>query len=357
MSTQYVTLKQSEPDFLKYLWGLNENGKLALPVKTYNVGTPEECVTFEVREKSRIEKPQWFFYFAALIKLRSFILILLPLFYVLTKNQIQMQDNDPVAIILATVAMLLLFAGLNIRNDLNDHLSGYDRVNLDASVKPIRMGWVTARQLSRWSLVLVGLAAIVAAPVVILHWQLLYVLGISLLLFVLGRFAKRNSYKHQHFGEVVLFMLAGPALVAGYQISSGAPLDTEVLSFGALWGFAVLFLVQVNNFAHIMTSSQSGIKNTMTKLGFDLSQKFLMTEWLAAIVLFTVFHVFFGHWVWAVVGSLILMLLSFPLLRQLNNIKSPMGSSLQSIRKQANVSFLALVALFAAENLVRLWLA
>jgi 1,4-dihydroxy-2-naphthoate octaprenyltransferase len=356
MPTQYVTLKQSEPDFSKYLWGLNEGDKRAVPVRTYNVGTPEECVTFEIKNRDEILRPGFFVFFAAVVKVRSFILILLPLFYVLVKTQMQGTLSDPFGGVLAALACVFLFAGLNIRNDMNDHISGYDRVNLDAALKPIRQGWVTAQQLSKWSLILIGVAGVLAVPVVLMHLELLKVLGLSLFMFFAGRFAKRNSYKHQHFGEIVLFMLAGPALVSGYQISLGAGLDTEALAFGVLWGSAVLFLVQVNNFSHIMTSSQSGITNTMTKLGFDISQKFLMLEWVGMIVAWLLFQAFFGHRILGVPGTVVLVLCSVPLFRALLNIKSPMGSSLQTIRKKAHVAFLALSIDLVAENLVRLWL-
>ena len=356
MPTQYVTLKQSEPDFSRFLWGLNESDKRAVPVRTYNVGTPEECVTFELKNISEISRPGVFVFVASLIKLRSFILILLPLFFVLVKTQVQGTFNDPLGGALAALACVFLFAGLNIRNDMNDHISGYDRVNLDAALKPIRRGWVTAKQLSKYSLISIGVAGVLAVPVVLLHLELLKVLGLSLVMFFAGRFAKRNSYKHQHFGEIVLFMLAGPALVSGYQLSLGAGLDTEALAFGVLWGSAVLFLVQVNNFSHIMTSSQSGITNTMTKLGFDISQKFLLLEWAGMIVAWLLFQGFFGHHVLSAPGTIVLVLCSVPLFQALLNIRSPMGSSLQTIRKKAHIAFLALSIDLVAENLVRLWL-
>lgn len=355
MSAQYVTLKQSEPEFSRYLWGLKEAGKRAVPVRTYNVGTPEECVTFEIKNLNDIARPGFFRFVASVIKVRSFILILLPLFFVLTKAQIDGTFTDPLGALLATVACVLLFAGLNIRNDMNDHISGYDRVNLDAALKPIRQGWVTAKQLSVASLWLIGISGGLAVPVVLLHPELLKVLVLSLIMFFAGRFAKRNSYKHQHFGEIVLFMLAGPALVSGFQLSLGAGPDTESLSFGVLWGSAVLFLVQVNNFSHIMTSSQSGIKNTMTKLGFDISQKFLMLEWAGLIMAWLLFQGFFGHRLLGVPGTVVLVVCSVPLFRALLNIKSPMGSSLQTIRKKAHIAFLAMCIDLVAENLVRLW--
>lgn len=355
MPTQYVTIKHNQPEFADYLWGRKEQGVRAIPIKTYNLGTPEESVTFEMRPYSELQKPNLFKLISSVIKLRSFILILFPLFYVVVKNVIQGSMRDPQALIFSVVAMFLLFAGLNIRNDVYDHISGFDRVNLDSSTKPIRMGWLTAYQASRWSLALIFLSGMVALPLCVIHPELLYDLGCALILFFIGKFSKNNSYKEQHLGELVLFLLVGPALVAGFQISLGAKVDAEILAFGFLWGYAVLYLVQVNNFSHIMTSSQSKIKNSMTKLGFDLSQKFLILGWLGFILGWLLFHIKYGTLVWLTLGTLLLVLGSLPLFIRILNIKSPMGSGLLQVRRLGYKVFLFMVFLFVSENLWYLW--
>ena len=356
MPSRYVTIKQDEPDFLNYLWGRNEKNNLrAIPVKTYNLGTAEELITFEIRDISEIEKPGLFVYISSLIKLKSFILILFPLFYVLSKNYLSNTFFDPIGIMLASVSSILLFAGMNIRNDVYDHISGFDRVNLDSNNKPIRLGWISPHRASRWSLILVSVSALLALPAALLHRELVGVVAAAAILFFMGRFSKNNSYKQQHLGEVVLILLIGPALASGYQVALGAGIDTEVLGFGALWGFAVFYLIQVNNFSHIMTSSQSGIKNTMTKLGFDLSQKFLILAWIFFIAVWFLFHSQYANPRFAALSTFLLLVFSLPLFMKIANIKSPMGSGLQIVRKVANKTFLLMVSLFLTENFLYLW--
>ncbi|AGH96322.1 UbiA family prenyltransferase [Pseudobdellovibrio exovorus] len=356
MATEYVTVKRSNnAEFLKYLWGRNSKDIRAVPVKTYNLGTPEESVTFELRKATEIQRPNLFKFIASLIKLRSFILILFPLFFVLTKNYVDDRLFDPISIVLASVGMLFLFSGLNIRNDIHDHISGFDRVNIDSSPKPLREGWITARQASWLSMALILVSAVVAFPAFVFQPELVRVLIVSSVLFFVGRFAKKNSYKHQHFGELILFLLAGPGLVSGYQVALGAGIDTEILCFGVLWGFAVLYLVQVNNFAHIMTSSQSKISNTITKLGFDLSQKFLLLMWGAFIVLWTAFHHYFGSRYWTIFGTMLLIFWSVPLFMKITDIKSPMGSGPRLVKRIAHQTFLAMVFIFFLQSLWVLW--
>ena len=363
MPALYITLKKAEAEFEDFLWGrssqkLTKNQR-ALPIKTYNLGTPEESVTFELKNVSDIKKPGIFVFLSSLVKLNSFILILLPLFYIFTKNYstglISNPQSNTLSITLAALAVIFLFAGLNIRNDVNDHISGFDRVNLDSKPKPIRMGWISAHKAARVSLILIFIASILAGPVVFFHPELIRVVVVLLVLFFIGRFAKKNSYKQQHLGELILFILVGPVLASGYQMALGAAIDIEVLSFGVLWGFAVSYLIQVNNFSHIMTSSQSGISNSMTKLGFDRAQKFLVWSWSMFLLTWIFFHYLYAEVFAAIIVTVLLILWSIPFLKKILNIKSPMGSGLQQIHREAQKTFLFMVSILVLENLTSLW--
>lgn len=355
MSTRYITLRQSDPRFSVYLWGRQTDALRAVPVKTYNLGTPEETVTFELKDRADIAPPGFFTFLAAFIKLRSFVLILFPLFYVLAKNYADQRFFDPLSMSFAAVAMLFMFAGLNIRNDINDHISGFDRVNMDSAPKPLRLGWISARRAALISNLCMAAAALLAFPVCLLQRELVRVLGVVLIFFFLGQFARNNSYKEQHFGEFILFLLMGPALVSGYQVALGAGIDTEVLCFGVLWGSVVLYLIQVNNFAHIMTSSQSGIRNTVTKLGFDLAQRFLLLFWGGVIVLWALFQYHFSGRYWTVLGTLLLVFWSIPLFLRISAIQSPIGSGPRMIRREARKAFLGLVFISLLQILWFLW--
>ncbi len=357
MPSQFVTVKKSQSEFPEYLWGRLESvaNRRAIPVKTYDLGTVDESVTFELKSISEIKKPGLFVFFAALIKLNSFILILFPLFYVLEKNYFSGGYMTSLGIFFAAISSVFLFAGLNIRNDVYDHISGFDRVNIDLNRKPIRMGWISAQAASRISVGLIVLAGALALPAVLLQPKLFWVIAAALILFFVGRFAKNNSYKQQHSGELILFLLIGPALSVGYQVATGSVVDSEVVGFGALWGFLVLYLIQVNNFSHIMTSSQSGIKNTMTKLGFDWAQKFLISAWLVFLFLNLLFHYYVSNMVCTVLNTVTLLAVSVPTLLKIADIKSPMGSGLQVIRKEVQRNFLVFVVLGLVEIFWFMW--
>jgi 1,4-dihydroxy-2-naphthoate octaprenyltransferase len=344
MATQFATLKKTDPSFVNYLWGQFSQSEIAIPIKSYNLGTPEESVTFEIKKNTDIERPIFLILLASLIKVRSFIILLFPILYVLLLN-FKSPTFDLLSFVFAMTSAVLLFAGLNVRNDVHDHVSGYDRVNIDSNTKPIRLGWITAKAASQISLVLIFIAGVLCVPTLFLNPEVVWVILFSLGLFLIGRFAKNNSYKNQHFGELVLFMLTGPCLVIGFQLASGAVIDLQVLLFGVLWGLAILFLIQLNNFSHIMTSSQNGIRNTVTKLGFDLAPKFLVFCWVVFLVVWVTHQMLFFNKPWGVVSSASLVMASAWFFVKILNIKSPMGSGLNKARKSGYYLFLSTVTL------------
>ncbi|MFZ3231281.1 MAG: UbiA family prenyltransferase [Pseudobdellovibrio sp.] len=351
MSSRFITVKKFENDFSKYLWGNTKTNVKALPVQSLNVGLDDEAITFELVPDGEITKPGFFLYWATLIKLKSYILFLFPLFYIAVKNYAGDRFNDSLSLTLASVAMCFIYAALNIRNDISDHISGFDRVNIPFSQKPILLGWVTAKKLAKISWVLFGIGALLAVPVLLLQPDEIKVLFATFALLLLGQFLKKNSYKEKKIGEIILFLLIGVGITSGFQVALGAGIDTESLALGIFWGAAVLFLVHVNNFSHLLTSAQAGIKNTMTNLGFDRAKNFLMIWWSLCLILWVVFHWFFGLIFWTWFASLILIISSSPLFIKLIKIRSPIGSGLVVIRKSAHRTFLIMVTIFFIENI------
>lgn len=348
--SRFVTVKKFDQDFSKYLWGKTEDDVRAIPVQSLNVGLDDEAVTFELKPIAQIRKPGFFQFWTTLIKLRSYILFLFPLFYIVAKNYADDKFYDPLALSFAVGAMFFIYAGLNIRNDIADHLSGFDRVNIPFSEKPILLGWITASKMSKisWALLLFGL--VLAIPVVLLQPQELKVLAPVIVLILIGQFFKKNSYKEKVYGEIILFLLMGVGITCGFEIAAGAVIDAETLSLGFFWGASVLFLIHVNNFSHLLTSVQAGIKNTMTNLGFDRAKSFLAIWWSICIISWIVFHIFYASLFWTWFGSMILVFWSAPLFLKLSQIRSPIGSDLVQVRQSAHKTFLVMVAVFFAEN-------
>ncbi len=348
MST-FITLKKKDSDFQNYLWGKFSKTQIALPMATMNLDSPEETVTFEIVDKSLVKRPSGFKIFLSLIKFQNLFLILLPLFYVLVKNYVDNRFRDPQTCLIATFAMLFIFAALNIRNDVNDHVSGYDRVNISPSEKPINKGWITAAQASAMSWLLTLIAMIISLPVMLRQPEEARVIAVVIVLIFAGRLLSKNSYKNQRWGEVIFFILAGPGVVSGYQVALGAGVDTEVLAFGILWAWGIQFLVHLNNFNHILTSSQAGIKNTMTNAGFDKAKKILIGWWCAFIVLWVLYHYFYASTFWSYLTTVVLIFWSIPTFIKVSEIQSPLGSDLTDAKRVGYRNFLLMCVLIVIE--------
>lgn len=348
--SDYKTAKKSDADFNSFLMGTFSNTHAALPVQSLNVGTADEVVTFEIVHVFDIKRPNYFVYWLHLIKLRQFILILFPLLYVITKNYVDNRFFDPFSLSLASVAMILLFAGLNVRNDVLDHVSGFDRVNFSHSPKPIAKGWITASEASFLSSFLIAMGFLFSIPVMILQREEIRVVLIIAVLALIGKFFQKNSYKNQRIGEVILFLLMGPGLVSGYQVAVGAGVDTEVLAFGFVWGVGILFLQHLNNFSHLMTSTQAKIHNTMTRFGFDRSKKFLILWWALFLFLWLIYHFLYAGFFWTWFGGAVLFFWSIPTAIKLSAIHSPVGSDLVEAKKVGYRNFILAVVVWTVEQ-------
>lgn len=242
-----------------------------------------------------------------------------------------------------------------MRNDIFDHISGFDRVNISSSTKPILAGWITASRLSKVSWVSISIGTLFAIPVLLLQFQIWKVLMCAVSLILLGQFLKKNSYKEKDLGELILFLLMGIGISIGFQVALGINLDIQIVAFGIFWGSVVLFLVHINNFSHLLTSTQAGIKNSITKLGFDRAKIFLASWWSLSLILWSLFHYEFAQGFWKWLGTICLIVLSIPLLLLLSQVRSPLGSQLIQIRQRAYATFLAMVFLFFIEHIWYLW--
>ncbi len=347
--SQFITLKKSDSQFKKHLYGTFSVDNIAIPMTTLNLGSVEETITFEIKKKSDIQKPLFIFMVLNIIKIKKYLLILVPLFYVLAKNYVDGRMFDAWSLFLAACGSLFLFAGINIRNDVIDHITGYDRVNTSEELKPIQEGWLTAADAVFMSWAFIIIATLFAIPVMIKQPETAQVVGVIIASVLIGKVFVRKSYKNQHFGELLLFILSGAGLASGYQVALGAGIDTEILAFGILWGWSVLFLLHLNNFRNLLTSSQAGIKNTVTRLGFDRAKKLLNYWWIVFLLFWFSYHHFYGSVFWSALSNLILIFWSIPTLIKISQIQSPVGSDLIDAKLAGYRNFLLMNGILILE--------
>lgn len=346
---RFITVKKSDPEFRSYLMGTVKPDLRPVPTKSLNVGRSDELVTFEMKPISEVHRPSLLVQTVEILKIKSYILILFPLFFVLVKNIATEKFFDPLSLTFAVASLFFIYGGLNMRNDVADHISGFDRVNTSVKTKPINAGWITAAKLSWLSYIAIFIGVLLALPVLLLQFETWKIIAVSSPLLVAGQFLQKNSYKEKWFGELVLFFLMGIGVATGFQLAMGAGVDAQVIVFGLFWGSVVVFLMHVNNFSHLMTSTQAGIKNSITKLGFDKSKIFLAIWWSACLFLWTWYHFIFATGFWKWIGCLGLLGATVPFFMVLYQTRSPIGSDSVYFRVCAYRIFAFMVFLFYLE--------
>ena len=349
---KFITLKKSDPKFKKYLWGNFSSNHIAIPtteLQNYHLLNEKNEITFEVIEKSQILRPSWLTLINSLLKFKSLFFTLIPILYVYVKNDVDDRLFDLRSFIFGCLSLQMLFWGFNLKNDINDYVSGFDKVFSKTKSKPILRGWIKAADVRFLSWVMIILSLMLAMPVFINQPEEIRVVAVVFVLILIGQIWTKNTYKNQILSELILFILIGPGIISGLQVALGSGIDTECLAFGLVWGWAAWFLVHIRNFEQVMILSQLKINNSITRLGFDRSKHFLIFWWLIFIALWAIYHYLYTStfWGWSTTGILIFW--SLPTFIKISEIQSPVGSNLNKIKWIGYKNFGLMVFILSAE--------
>lgn len=346
-----VTLSKNSPEFESYLLGTFDAKKRALPVRTLNVNSASETVTFRIVDTEKISRPSPLKVIVQALKIRSYFLILMPLFLVLVKNMNEGNVFDPWAALFVVIGLGLAFASANLRNDYLDHMKGLDRVLGESGSRAIQNGWMTAAQVKSLSNLFLGLALLCAFPLIVAYPEILFVVAVALAVGLWAQFQKQNSFKYQIGGELAIFLLLGPLLTLGAQMAMGGNFDLQVVLLGALWGWAVLFVVHLRNFRHILPSLQAGFSNTVNWLGFDKARRLLAVWWGFLVVFNFAYYFEYADVLEGTIISTFLVVASIPFVKQLKSLASPVGSEMKVAYSSGIYLFLLAMGLWIVQCL------
>lgn len=349
--SELITLSKRNKEFESYLLGTFSQTHRALPQQTLNVNSASETVTFRIVPLDQIQKPKWWVQVSQIYKVRSFLLILLPIVLILTKNIDDHTMQDPVTSLIATVGVLLAFISINLRNDYMDHMKGVDRVLERSGSRAIQSGWITAAQVKTCSTVFLVLALLCAVPLAFAYPELLGVFAASLAIGLWAQFKKQNSFKYRIGGEIALFVMLGPLLTVGFQMAMGVSPDMESFWLGCVWGWLVLFVVHLRNFMNIFPSSQAGFTNTVNWLGFDKARRLIAIWWILFVVFNLVYHLTYAGSYWGVYLTAVLAFVSGNFIFKLKAISSPVGSEMRSVFRSGFYLFLIAIGMWVFECL------
>jgi 1,4-dihydroxy-2-naphthoate octaprenyltransferase len=350
-SRQYVTLDKKSPEFEAYLKGTFSTDKRALPVKSLNVNSSQETVTFEIVPLSEIQKPNFLVVWLKAIRIRSFLIVLFPMFLILAKNASDNSIKDPWTLLCSSLGVIILFAAVNLRNDYVDHVKGFDRIDEKLGSRPIQSGWLTADSVRKVANVFIFIAALLAFPVFIAFPQTLLFILLSAFIGYLTLYRLKFTFKEFAGGEFGILLLVGPLLACGYEMAISGTVRKETLLLGVLWGWLALLPVHLQNLELILTQSQAGVSNLITYLGFDKGKKFIHYWWFIGVVGFVAYHFYFSGFYWFWFLSLVIIFTSLRFANRLLNLQSPVGSQMKSIKAQGSYLLVFVIGLWIFEVL------
>jgi len=264
---------------------------------------------------------------------------------------------NPLDGLLAAIGAFFLHTSLNLRNDFVDHMKGLDRVLPTAGSRAIQKGWVTAQSVKIWAWiyfilgVLFGLKPVLDYPQVLLFVGSLSALGVVLIT------SFRMGVKYRIWTELLVFLLLGPFLTSGFQLSFGAPLDLEAVLIGFLTGWVGVFSLHLRNFELLMVQSQARFRNSITHLGFDTSKILLKVWWSTFCLGLVLLHIFYSLPEVAFVFLVSGFFTSFVFWKNLDRLQSPLVSGMAKPLSVGNHVVLLQMSLWFAGNFVFLILA
>lgn len=349
--SELITISKTDEKFEKYLLGTFSKSHRALPVQSLNISTEAESVTFKVVPLSDIKQPTRTQWWSQILKTRNWLLVILPISMILFKIEMDQVSFDPILVLINTIGALLLLSALNLRNDFQDHYWGLDRVHPDVHAGPIQKGWMTADQVRKLSRLFLILGGMFGLPSLILFPDLLFFILFLSLLLVLATGLHQLGMKYRWGTEISAFLLPGPLLTVGFQISIGAGFDLESVWIGTLTGGLALFTLYLRHFEWMMPNAQVSFQNTMTRIGFEKGKRFLLALWFGWSLVFCIFRWVYGmsYWVWLWIA--VLVFVGYRIFHELKIIQSPTGSSLHESLVKIRKMVWLVVAVWLLEHL------
>lgn len=330
---QLKTLSRSEPDFVSYLDGSFSNDLIALPLRSLNVGTKAEEVTFEIVPVSSIARPSALKTARYLVRPSSLIFSVAPMLTVLSRAMANHRDVNLWLALSCFVGVLAFQIATNLFNDYGDHMRGQDRVRPKGGTRAIQNGWVRAILVKRAAWGLTGFAALCGIPT-LLKSPALIMAGFAFL-YTLEFAFQRLRLKARGWSEGLAFLLTGPLLTSAYAWAITGSIQAGDVTLGVVFGLIALLYFHAANFENIMVDFQAGARTWATRAGFDAS-KIFFTLVGSACVFATVAHIYLVEANYLLLpASFVQVLIVSQATKHVGRLTSPLSSELVGLRMRA----------------------
>lgn len=334
MSGRFETLSRNDPKFVSYLDGSFSDRLAALPIRSLNVGTQFEEVTFEVLPKAALPRPNTGTIVRHLIRPSSLIFSIGPMItalYYCTAHGLVLNRLVGVTSFLGVV---LFQIAMNLLNDYGDHMRGQDRIRPQGGSRAIQKGWLTAAQVRR-----IAISCLVGAGVLGIPALVYSTLQVAVFALIAGVVAIDFAFpflrlKPRGWAEIFGFFLLGPMLVTGYAWAVSDVVSWSQMLLGSIFGAIALMYFHSANFENIMSDEQAGARTWATRAGFDASKKFFYFTAALTVACTTAYMLLAESRTFMVTVVLAQILFLIPVCIRVKNLASPLSSGLTSLRSE-----------------------
>lgn len=167
----------------------------------------------------------------------------------------------------AAISLLLLHAGSNVISDYDDYRVGVDTTATLGGSRVLPTGLLSPKEMLRFGLTLFIVAVVIGLPII-------YERGLVILWFgmlgLLGGFfytGRPVGYKYLALGDFGIFMIYGPAIVAGTFYALTGTFSWSAVYISIPLGLLVTGILQANNLRDIIHDRQANIKTLATIYG------------------------------------------------------------------------------------------
>ncbi len=346
MIERWKTVSRKDPEFLSYLEGRFSKEHRALPVRSLNVDSVMEEVTFEIKPVAEINRPTSLMVAWQALRPQSLVFSIAPLLTTFVYCWAHDRQMNPVIMVSSFVGVLFFHMAVNLFNDYGDHMKGRDRIRSGGGSRVIQKGWLRAVAVKRAAWILTALALLCGLPAIFLHLApVVIIAGVAGLIGLEFAFQKARL-KYHGWAEIAAFGLTGPILCWAFAWTSTGQITLAEGALGSIFGAISLLFFHSANFENIMTDSQAGVRTWATRTGFDASKKFFyFTAGLTLIS--SLFYIAAIEREWKLVPALLTQILFLvPICLRVAGLKSPLASGLTGLRAEpVKLSWLTMIAL------------
>ncbi len=197
----------------------------------------------------------------------------------------------------AILAVMCLQISVNVFNDIADHNKKIDLPGTLGGSGVIQQGWLSASQMSFIGWLSLMLAFILGLPSLLFSPMGVSICAVFALIGVLGYSGKPFYFKYVGLGDVLVWLLCGPILVAGFSFAITAQLMWPVLLIGAYFGFIAAAILNANNINDMAIDAASGAKTLAIKLGFERARRLQLFYYVGAFSMTLGLFYWLGFWV------------------------------------------------------------